>query len=244
MPSFTFYRTDTFYSGDLGPDIGPQRRELTVLQLGKLCNDTAGCVAFTNSGWLKSAVQLELNRTLGLPCDGVFIKGALLAEEGGGGKQGGRRHRLHWGWGMCSGAAWAQCSPGAGWVPPHDSLACTLPATAAGALKCGLLERGVALSGGDLMTCFENPGGACVYQGVASPLACCDLCQRTPGCGAFNIKLVASSIGACWLKAATGWRREYTDYSREYMLGSVLPTPGELRAYALPCQQPEAPYVR
>lgn len=97
---------------------------------------------------------------------------------------------------------------------------------AVGALKCGLLEQDVTLYGGDLATCGENPGGVCTYLGVASPQACCDLCQRTPGCGSFNFKYVAAGSGTCWLKAATGWRKLY---NQPGMLASVLATPGDWR---------------
>lgn len=72
MPAYTFYRGQD----SLGSNIGPQRLGLTVPQLGKLCNETAGCVGFSSSGWLKSAIKLQLDPAPGLPCDGLFIKGA------------------------------------------------------------------------------------------------------------------------------------------------------------------------
>lgn len=97
-----------------------------------------------------------------------------------------------------------------------------LPA-AAGQPQCGLLEQAVTLYGGDLATCPENPGGACVYLGVPSPQACCDLCLRTPGCGSFNFQYFDAAAGTCWLKAPTGFRKIY---GQQGMLASVMVTPG------------------
>ena len=88
-----------------------------------------------------------------------------------------------------------------------------------------MLERDVTLFGGDLATCPENPGGACVYLGVVSPQACCNLCRSTPGCGSFNFRWFGANSGTCWLKGATGFSKIPNQTG---MLASVMVTPGAL----------------
>lgn len=77
----------TFYSGkdSAGNNIGPQRTGLTAQQLGKLCNDTAGCAGFTSSGWLKSLVKVQLDPfpNWATVCEGIFIRKSELAGRGG-----------------------------------------------------------------------------------------------------------------------------------------------------------------
>ena len=56
-----------------GGNIGQQLSSLPPASLAVLCDGTAGCVAFTTTGWLKSAVKPQLDPPAAA-CQGLFLR--------------------------------------------------------------------------------------------------------------------------------------------------------------------------